>query len=124
VFLNEKIKIALLPPMYMGIITHSEPATLLPVNQHQRPTAQHSLFDRRTTFVRIRYRFGFQPGRSERPKPGLSGTRQRASEGRKTSRGDIVIGRPALILKKALPSTHDTMSHLYGVDDGEALPFA
>jgi hypothetical protein len=51
------------------------------------------------------------------------GTRQRASERRKTSRGDIVIGRPALNLK-ALPSTHDTISHLYGVDDGEALPFA
>jgi hypothetical protein len=31
--------------------------------------------------------------------------------GRKTSRGDIVIGRPALILKARSSSTHDTISH-------------
>jgi len=54
---------------------------------------------------------------------GRGQTRQRAPEGRKISRGDIVIGRPAISLK-AWPSTHDTISHLYGVDDGEALPFA
>jgi hypothetical protein len=47
----------------------------------------------------------------------------RSYMGPKTSRGDIIIGRPALILK-AWPWTHDTISHLYGVDDGEALPVA
>jgi hypothetical protein len=47
----------------------------------------------------------------------------RSYMGRKTSRGDIVIGRPALSLK-ALPSTHDTISHTYGLDDGEVLPVA
>jgi hypothetical protein len=49
--------------------------------------------------------------------------RQRASEGRKTSRGDTVIGRSALSLK-AWPLTHETISHLYGLDDGEVLPVA
>ena len=59
-----------------------------------------------------------------RPARGARAERvQRASEGRKTSRGDIVIVRPAISLN-AWPSTHDTISHLYGVDDGEALPFA
>jgi hypothetical protein len=53
--------------------------------------------------------------------PGAGGARQRASEGSKTSRGDIIIGRSALSLK-ALPLTHDTISHLYGLDDGEAEP--
>jgi hypothetical protein len=43
--------------------------------------------------------------------------------GRKTSRGDIIIGRSARSLN-AWPSTQDTISHLYGVDDGEALPVA
>jgi hypothetical protein len=46
---------------------------------------------------------------------GAGGTRQRASEGRKTSRGDIIIGRPALSLK-AWPSTHETISHLSGLN--------
>ena len=49
---------------------------------------------------------------------------QRASySGRKTSRGDIIIGRPALILK-ARPSTYDTISHSYGLHDDETLPVA
>ena len=51
----------------------------------------------------------------------------RSYMGRKTSRGDIVIGivigRPAISLW-ACPSTHDTISHTYGLDDGEALPVA
>jgi hypothetical protein len=44
--------------------------------------------------------------------------------GRKTSRGDIIIGRPALILKARSSSTHDTISHSYGLHDGETLPVA
>ena len=42
---------------------------------------------------------------------------------RKTSRGDIIIRRPALILK-ARPSTYDTISHSYGLHDDETLPVA
>jgi hypothetical protein len=38
--------------------------------------------------------------------------------GRKASRGDIIIGRSARSLK-AWPSTHDTISHLYGLDEEE-----
>jgi hypothetical protein len=43
--------------------------------------------------------------------------------GRKTSRGDIIIGRPALNLM-AWPPTQDTISHTYGLEDDEALPVA
>jgi hypothetical protein len=87
---------------------------------------------------------GQSPSDSRSPQKGDSGptgvaqgrTRQQASVGcaaialqralllgRKTSRGDIIMGRPAISLT-ALPLTHDTISHLYGVDDGEALPVA
>jgi hypothetical protein len=70
---------------------------------------------------------GRKPGPAEGVRL-LRATRQsrfsvRSYTGRKTSRRDIVIGRPALSLK-AWPPTHDTISHLYGVDDGEALPVA
>jgi hypothetical protein len=47
----------------------------------------------------------------------------RSYMGRNTSRGDIIIGRSALSLK-AWPSTHDTISHICCLDDGEPLPVA
>jgi hypothetical protein len=60
----------------------------------------------------------------EGKQPSAGRRRQRASEGRrKTFRGDIVIGRPAISLK-TLPWTRETISHLYGLDDGKALPVA
>jgi hypothetical protein len=62
-------------------------------------------------------------GRFHGQRGGAGGPRPRASEGSKTSRGDIIIGRPALSLK-ALPSTHDTISHSYGLHNGETLPVA
>jgi hypothetical protein len=53
----------------------------------------------------------------------LSGFSVGSYMGRKTSRGDIVIGRSALSLK-AWPSTHDTISRLCGLHDGDTLPVA
>ena len=90
----------------------------------------------RTPFVTLRARSSgrsfegstrYKPARAERVRRFLRAARQSRLAcvlkwAQNLSRR-YIIGRPALILK-AWPSTHDTISHFFGVDDGEALPFA